>query len=215
MLGAVVGKDPAHLLHPGTQEQVSHEQGNADHALTQVNQKHVFNPVAQEGAYDHGQQEEQADGEAQGHRHGNVDHHLLGLFVGEPFGQPLIQLGGLFFLRFLHIHGQVRRAHQRLDARHHGTAEANEAPDQGPGLPGAFFRDLAGRGFGNDALGGTHHQGVQLRAPHHDALDQRLPADHGLKLFPAAAGVFFCHLYVFPFYWFLDPFMLLPQAGRW
>ena len=100
MLRAVVGKHPLHLLHPGNEEHIGEENHHADKPFHQIEGQIIVNPAVKEAADDHGQQEEQQNGQPQAHGDGDAHHGLLEFLIPQLFFQPLVKFGWLL-LHFL------------------------------------------------------------------------------------------------------------------
>ena len=180
MLGAVIGKDPAHFLHPGNEDHVGKEDDHSDQAFQQVDSQNAGNDFVKEGGNGHGQQEKQKNGQSQAHGYRNAHNGLLKGLAAQVFFQPQVKFGGLL-LHFLR--SQIRGPHQRLDANHLGIEKAEDAPEKGPGCNGSGFVQLPVCYLQGQAVLAPDDHGVLFRAPHENALDQGLTADGGFEFF--------------------------------
>src|SRR5699024_3237970 len=110
--------------------------------------------------------------------------------------QPLLELGGLLRRQVL-LRVEVRGEHQGLHPPVHAVQEGDAAPDQGKPQDRVAVPDqLQLLLLDHQSLGASDHNGLLLRAPHEDALNQRLSADGGAE---GAAVFLFCHSSAFLF----------------
>ena len=176
----MVGKHPAHFLHPGNQQHIAQENHHPDKSLNEIYPQVAGNPPVKQAADDHGKQEKEHNGQPQTHKHGNAHNGLLEGFVSQLLFQPPVKLGGLL-LHFLR--SQVRRAEKRLNAHHLGVEKVENTPDKGKIFPGFRRIFLSGHGLDVKIFLGAHNDGILVRAPHHNALDESLTADGGFEFF--------------------------------
>ena len=196
MLGPVVLEGPVDVLHFRTEVQIQEEYDELHHTLQQVPQPHggFREEVQQARGGQGGQNDEEEEGQAhaQDHRHGQDPLHE-GLAAELGF-DPLFELGGFFLL----FRVELRRPHEGLHAVDQGADEGEHAPDEG---------QTQGRVLVLDELQFilldlqttllvADHDGLLLRAAHHDALDEGLSTDGGAE----SAAVVLCAAVVFVFH---------------
>ena len=183
VLRPVVLKDPVDVLHPGAQGQIPHENGQLQQALRHVPHQHGVGHQGDRRPQQGGQQEKQADGHADAQDHRQGDHQRGHLLAAQPLLQPQLELGGLLRLRLLVLGVELRREHEGLDPLHHGGAEGHHTPDQGQAQNRVAVLDEFQLALldGQLAVRLAHHDGLLFGAAHHDALNEGLPAAHGLE----------------------------------
>mgnify|MGYP000852985425 CR=1 FL=1 len=130
---------------------------------------------------------------------GERDERVLRLLGGQALFQPGLKTAGLlaFFVLVL-LCKEIRGIHEGGNAGLHGCAEIEDAADERQLLRRPLLRELPRLDLALQAVLRADDNGGFLRAEHHNALDEGLPADHGLELFLRLLCVLFCH--VFPFY---------------
>ena len=182
MLGTVVLEHAVDLLHVRDAHHVGQEDAHFEqcfqHHLAPAAQRHKVVHAAHEEGGQHREQQDRQQA-AQHSRHGQQG--ILGLFA-QVFAHP-------FFKGSLLLGGVVVVAHAHLGRVHHVAVAHDEALDHGNGTAhkgnfGPHAVVLHGVDLGLDgAVGLAHRAADALRAAHHDAFHQRLPADAGLETF--------------------------------
>ena len=191
MLRAMVGKYPPDILHPGYQHQIPHKQTNSQQSICQVPQQHAACPQLHKAGQKSGQQHKKAHRKSHSDHHRKGDHQLLHFFIAQLPVQPLLKPGGLLHAGFLRV--VVGREHQGLDALDHAVQERHAAPDQGQAQNRVLIPDeLELLLPDHQPLGPTDHNGLLLRPPHQNSLDQRLSTNGGTE----GAGLLICHRFV-------------------
>ena len=181
VLGAVVGKDPAHVLHPGDENHIAQEEEDLQKALHQVAQEVVSMDSRHQAGQERGQEDEESHREGNAQHGGHVDHQLFHLLAADLILQPLVELGRLGVLLFRE---EGSRVHQRLNAVDHAAGEVYHAADERPAQNGiAILGRLQWLGLHHQPFGAAHHNGLLFGALHQNALDERLAADHGFEFF--------------------------------
>ena len=203
MLRPVVLEGAVNVFEPGAEVEVTEEDHQLHHALQQVPQPHggIREEVEQAGGEQGGQDDEQRNGEGDPRRHGNADDPLHKPFAAEALFQPLLELGGGLLLLVVRI--ELRRPHEGLHPLHQGGQEVDHPADERDAQDGVpvldelefLFLDL------QLPLLVAHHDGLLLRPPHEDALNECLAANGGaegavLRRFTVFLG-FHSHSYLF------------------
>ena len=189
VLGPVVGEDALHILHAGDEDHVNQEDDQAEQTLNQVLPYHsAAGQTLEEIPQLHRQQEEEQKGEAHAQDHRDRDQHGHEFLAAQLAFQPAVELGGRFLrLLILRHAGLLGGPHQGLDAVVHTAAEVDDAANHGPGEKAVLGLERLHL-FLQALLGIAHHDGLLFRPAHHDALDQRLTADHGFEFFRDRTG---------------------------
>ena len=191
VLRAVIGKYPLHILHAGHKEHICHKNTHAHRTLNEVQHQIIVHPTVQKTNDDHGQHKKQQYRQAQTEKDSDTKDHLLKSFIAKLLFQPKIEFGRFFLLQTLRR--QICRTHQCLNTHHLGIKEVHSAADQRPGCKRVYGAYLPCSDLKLDLIAGAHSYCVLFRAAHHNAFNQCLTANAGLKFFAAGLRIVFAH----------------------
>ena len=182
VLGTVVLKHAVDLLHLGDGHHIGEEDANFQHRF-----QHHLGPAAQcykvvHAAHDEGGQHGEQQNRQQAAQYGGTGQQCVLCLFAQVVAHP-------FFKGSLFLFGVVVVTHAHLSRVHHVAVAHDQAFDHGDGTahqrdlcPDAVVLHRVDLGL-NGAVRLAHGAADELRAAHHDAFHQRLPADAGLETF--------------------------------
>ena len=177
VLCPVIGEKTLNVLHVRDQRHVDQQDDNLCKAFgevpNQITLGQRFNGRHNEGRKEDEQKYAQRDAE----HHRDINDELFGLFRGEVFTDPFVDL-----IRFLLLFqgNQARRVHQGLHPLDHRIDKGYAAAHQRPAEEGILLpQQVKLFNLLREALFGPADDCLLLRTPHQDALDQGLSADGG------------------------------------
>ena len=179
----------------GDEPQIQQKDHNPDHALDQA-ADHKVQIVRQQRVEEGRQQHEQSDGQRRAEHNGETENSLLRLLAAQCFFEPEVEFCGLLLL----VLGELlRRISDGLHAVHHRADEHGYTAQEGDLCRRIRLDrlDLVLEASVREAA----DDGLLLRSPHQNTLDQRLTADAGFKgAYGLIIFVVFCHCHC-PFRW--------------